>query len=152
MGEPIKQCAGESLRTKDFRPFLESQVSGHHQAMMLIGPADDLEEQFGSRLGERNVSQFIDDQEMESLELFVHSLKSSFFSTFHELSDQLGGCVESNGSALGARRKRQGTDKMRFTGPGVPDEQHVFSLVEIFSPQKLPNQRFFCAAANLWSA
>ena len=36
---------------------------------MLIGPADDLKEQFGPGLGERNVSQFIDDQQMESLEL-----------------------------------------------------------------------------------
>ena len=122
MGKPIKQGAGEPLRTKDLRPFLERQVSGHHQAMMLIGPADNLEEQLGSRLGERNVSQFIDDQEMESLELFVHSLKPSFFSTFHELSDQVGGCVESDGSALGACRKRQGTGQVSFASSGVPDE------------------------------
>jgi len=31
---------------------------------------------------------------------------------------------------------------MRFTGSGVPDEQHVFSLIEILSSQKLSNQRF----------
>jgi hypothetical protein len=46
--------------------------------MMLIGPADDLEEQFGSGLGEGNISEFIDDQEMELLELFVQSLKPFF--------------------------------------------------------------------------
>ena len=101
MSEPVKQCAGEPLRTKDLRPFLERQVRGHHQAMILIGPADNLEEQLGSRLGERDVSQFIDDQEMESLELFVQSLKSFFLSTFHELSDQVGGCVEADISSLG---------------------------------------------------
>ena len=38
---------------------------------MLIGTADDLEEQFGSGLGEGHISEFIDDQEMESLELFI---------------------------------------------------------------------------------
>ena len=54
---------------------------------MLIGPANDLKEQFGSGLGEGNISQFIDDQEMESLELFVQSLKSFFLTAFHELSD-----------------------------------------------------------------
>ena len=31
---------------------------------------------------------------------------------------------------------------MRFTGSRVPDEQHVFSLIEILSSQKLSNQRF----------
>ena len=79
---------------------------------------------------------------MESLELFVESLKSSFFSTLHELSDQVGGCVEANISSLGTGRKRQGTDQVCFTRSRIPHEQHVFSLIEIFSPQKLPNQRY----------
>ena len=35
---------GESLGAKDLGPFLEGQVHGQHEAMMLIGPADDLEE------------------------------------------------------------------------------------------------------------
>ena len=87
MSEPVKQCAGEPLGAKDLGPFLERQVGGHHEAVMLIGPADDLEEQFGPGLGERNVSQFIDDQEMESLELFVQLLKPFFLTAFHELSD-----------------------------------------------------------------
>ena len=38
---------------------------------MLIGSADDLEEQFGPHLGEGNISKFIDDQKMKSLELFM---------------------------------------------------------------------------------
>jgi hypothetical protein len=68
--------------------------------MVFIGPTDDLKEQFGPGLGERNISQFIDDQQMESLELFVHSLKSFFLSTLHELSDQVSSGIEANGSAL----------------------------------------------------
>jgi hypothetical protein len=46
---------------------------------MLIGPVDDLEEQFGPRLGEGNISQRINHQQMESLKLFVQSLKPFFF-------------------------------------------------------------------------
>ena len=69
MGEPVKQCAGEPLGTEDFGPFLESQVSGHHKAMMLIGPADNLKKQFGSGLGEGNIFESIDRKVMEYLEL-----------------------------------------------------------------------------------
>ena len=69
MSESVKQCAGEPLGAKDLRLFLEGQIGGHHEAVVFIGPADDLKEQFGPGLGERNVSQFIDDQQMESLEL-----------------------------------------------------------------------------------
>jgi hypothetical protein len=62
VGEPVQQGAGKALGAKDFRPFLESKVGRKHEAMMLIGPADDLEEQFGPRLGEGNISQFINNQ------------------------------------------------------------------------------------------
>jgi hypothetical protein len=62
MSEPVKQGTGESLGAKDLGPFLEGQVGGKHETMMLIGPADDFKEQFGSGFGERNVSQFIDHQ------------------------------------------------------------------------------------------
>ena len=101
MSEPVKQGAGEPLGAKDLGPFLEGQVGGHHEAVMLIGPPYDLKEQFGPSLGEGNVSQFIDDQEMKSLELFVHSLKSFFLTAFHELGDKVCSCVEANVSALG---------------------------------------------------
>ena len=73
MSEPVKQRTGESLGVKDFGPFLEGQVRGQLEAVMFIGPADDLEEQFGSCLGEGNVSKFINHQEMESLESRVRN-------------------------------------------------------------------------------
>jgi hypothetical protein len=57
VSEPVQQGAGKSLGAKDFRPFLEGQVCGQHEAVMLIGPADGLEEQFGSCLGEGNIFQ-----------------------------------------------------------------------------------------------
>ena len=59
MGEPVKQCAREPLGAKDLGPFLKGQVSGHHEAVMLINPANELEEQFSPGLGEEDISQFI---------------------------------------------------------------------------------------------
>ena len=73
---------------------------------MLIGPADDLEKQFGSGFGKGNISQFIDDQQVESLELFMESLKSFFLAAFHQLSDKIRSRMEANFSALGAVHQR----------------------------------------------
>ena len=101
MSEPVKQCPGEPLGAKDLGPFLERQVGGHHEAVMLIGPADDFKKQFGPGFREGNVSQFIDDQKVESLELFVQPLKSFLLTAFHELGNEVCGCVEANGSTLG---------------------------------------------------
>ena len=47
MSEPIQQGTGEALGAEDLRPFLEDQVYGQYEAVMLIGSADDLEKQFG---------------------------------------------------------------------------------------------------------
>ena len=102
VSEPIKQCTGEPFGTEDLSPFLKGQVCGYHETMMLIGPTDDFKEQFSSGLGERDISQFIDDQQMESLELFMHSLKSFLLPALHKLSDQVGSGIEANGPTLGA--------------------------------------------------
>ncbi len=122
MSEPVQKGVGESLGAKDLGPFLEGQVRGQHEAVMFIGPADDLEEQFGARPGEGNISQFINHQQMEPLELFVQALKPLFFPALHELSDKVRGGVEANVSTLGTSGKRQGANQMRFAGPRVPDE------------------------------
>jgi hypothetical protein len=42
--EPIKERPGEPIEAEDFHPFLKGQVRGQYEAVMLIGPADDLEE------------------------------------------------------------------------------------------------------------
>jgi len=68
---------------------------------MFIGLAYDVEKQFGSSLREGDVSQFIDDQQIESLELFLETLQFSLLAALHELSDKIGGCVEVHFSALG---------------------------------------------------
>ena len=69
---------------------------------MFIGLAYDLEKQFGSSLREGNIAQFINDQQIESLEMFLESLQFSLLSALHELSDKIGGCVQAHFSALGA--------------------------------------------------
>ena len=122
MSKPVQKGAGESFGAKDLRPFLKGQVRSQHEAVMLIGPADDLEEQLGSGLGEGNISQFIDHQEMESLELFVQALQPFFFPALHELGDQVRGRIEADVSALGASGKRQSADQMRFAGSRVSDQ------------------------------
>jgi len=138
VSDPVQKGSGESLGAKDLRPFFEGQVCGQHEAMMLIGLADDLEEQFGSCLGEGNISEFINHQEMESLELFMQSLKPFFFPALHELSHKVRGRMEANVSALGTSGEGQSADQMRFAGSRVSDQQDVFSFVQIFASQKLP--------------
>ena len=108
---------------------------------MLIGPADNLKKQFRTGFREGNISQFIQDQQMDPLELFEQPLKPLFFPALHQLSDQIGRRIKANASALGTSGKRQGTDQMGFARSRVSDQQNVFLLVEILPSQNFPNQR-----------
>ncbi len=144
MSEPVKERTGKPFRAKDFGPILEGQICGDHEAVIFIGPADDLEEKLRPRLGEGHISEFINHQQMKFLELFVQSLKPFFLPALHELSHKVGGGMEANVSALGASGKRQGADQMGFAGSRVPDEEHVLFFVQILPSQKLPDQRFIC--------
>ena len=82
MCEPIQEGAGESLRAKHLGPLLEGEVGGEHEAVLLVCPADHLEEEFGAGLGERHIAQLIKEQEMKALQLFVEALESSFLPAF----------------------------------------------------------------------
>jgi hypothetical protein len=55
---PAKHAALSKMPVKVRCIF--SATSPNHEAMMLIGPADDLEEQVSPRLEEGNISQFIE--------------------------------------------------------------------------------------------
>jgi len=74
MGEAIQECPGESFCAEDLGPFLKGQIWGDHEAMVLVSPADHLEEQFCPGFRERNIPQFIQDEQMKPLQLFLQAL------------------------------------------------------------------------------
>ena len=82
MCEPIQEGAGETFGAKDLGPLLEGEVGGEHEALLLVGSTDDLEEEFGAGLGERHIAQLIEEQEMKALQLFVEALEPSFLPAF----------------------------------------------------------------------
>jgi len=73
MREPIEQCAGESFRAEDRGPLIEWQIAGDQCGAALIALTEHLEEQFRTNGGERNVAQFVDDQQFDRVEVFLQS-------------------------------------------------------------------------------
>ena len=80
--EPIQEGSCESLRAKHLGPLLEREVRGKHEAVLLVCPADHLEEELGAGLGERHIAELIEEQEMKALQLFVEALEPSFLPAF----------------------------------------------------------------------
>ena len=66
MGETVEQCSGHLGIAKDRGPFAEAEVGGDDDAGALIELAQQMEEQRPARGAERQVSQLIEDHEIEA--------------------------------------------------------------------------------------
>ncbi len=63
MQQPVDERSGHDLVTQDLAPLLEAFVGGQHSGCTLIAPVDELEEEHGSGLVDRQVADLVDDQE-----------------------------------------------------------------------------------------
>src|ERR1700739_3434495 len=88
MGEPVEQGASEPFRAEDGRPFIERQIAGNHRCTTFIALAEYLEEQFGADGCEWHIAQFIDDQQLDGVEVLLQRAQPAFVARFHELMDE----------------------------------------------------------------
>ena len=65
VGDAVEQGAGEALAGEQRCPFLEGQVGGDDRGAVLVAPAEDVEQQLAAGLRQRDVSEFVDDQETD---------------------------------------------------------------------------------------
>ena len=64
MGEPVEQGGGHLGVAEDGRPFAEGEVGGDDDRGALVEPAQEVEEELAAGLGERQVSELIEDDEV----------------------------------------------------------------------------------------
>ena len=73
--EPVQQRSGQAFAAQHFRPLREGQIGGRQQAGAFIRPAHHLEEQPGPGLGERDIAQLVEQQQVQPLQWLVQPLQ-----------------------------------------------------------------------------
>ena len=63
--QPIQQRSGETFRAEHRGPFVKREVGGDERAATLVALAQHLKQQFATNGGERDITQFIDDQQFD---------------------------------------------------------------------------------------
>jgi hypothetical protein len=66
MGEPIEQCSGHLGITEDAGRFGEGQVGRDDDRGALVEPADQMEQQLTTGLGERQIAELVEDEEVDT--------------------------------------------------------------------------------------
>jgi hypothetical protein len=86
MGNSIQQGACKTFGAKYFVPFLKREIGSYHKALMFVYSADYLKQEFCAGFGKWDVSQFVKDQKVQPLQLFLQSLKTFFIAALQKLS------------------------------------------------------------------
>ena len=69
VGEPVEQRRGHLGVAEDAGPFAEGQVGGDDHRGALVELADQVEQQLAAGLGERQIAEFVEDDEVQAREL-----------------------------------------------------------------------------------
>ena len=88
MSQPIQERPRQPFTAHHFRPFFKGQIGGDDQAGAFIRPADHVEEQFRPGLGERDIAELVQNQNVEPFELFVQPLQGARLALFEQLGHQ----------------------------------------------------------------
>ena len=114
MGDPVEERCCHLSITKDRDPFAELEIGGNDYTGLLIKLADQVKEERPTGFGERNITQFINDDTVCLTEL-ADKFTSITFSLFLNQSVNEIYCVmETNFLALCDEGCSQGNGNMSF--------------------------------------
>jgi hypothetical protein len=131
VGEPIEQGLAEPGVGEDLRPLGEGQVGGYDDGGLFGSLCDHLEEQLGGDFGQRDIAEFIDDDQLHAGLAGQHAPQTLLPLRFDELVDQRSGCGKAHSSALTTGGDRQAGGEMTLAGAGVADQQDRLGAFEI---------------------
>src|SRR5271155_2796899 len=69
MGEAIEERRGHLGIAEHARPFAEGEIGGDKDRGALVEPADEVEEKLAAGLGEGEIAEFVEDDEVEAGEI-----------------------------------------------------------------------------------
>ena len=69
VSEAIEQCGGHLGVAEDIRPFAEGEIGGVDYRGAFVEPADEMEQELAAGLGEGQVAELVEDDEVHAGEV-----------------------------------------------------------------------------------
>ena len=128
--EAVEECGGQrAVVIEDLRPLFEHAIGGDDDGAALIALADDLEQQVCAGLVDRQIAQFVQDEERR-LEIAVErGLKACGVLGGGQGVDHIHGGGEQDRVALLAGRITQGRGQMGLAQPDAAEEDDIAELL-----------------------
>src|SRR5882757_4552041 len=100
VGQSVEQRTGQPLGPEHAGPLVERQIAGDDGGAALVALAEDLEQQLAAGRRQRDIAEFIDDQQLVTSQLALQAQQALLVSGLDQLMDQSGGRDEADRRAL----------------------------------------------------
>ena len=118
VSETIEQCGGHLGVAEDARPFAEGEIGGDDDRGAFVEPADEMEQELAAGLGEGQIAEFIEDDEVHAGEVIGEPALPAVAGLGLEPIDEIDNIVEPAASAGADAASRDGDGEMRLAGAG----------------------------------
>ncbi len=115
---------------EDLSPLAEGLVGGDHQGAALVACADEFEENRGFGLILGDVSEVVEDQQVEFVELGDGGLEGEFATCDLELLDEVGGAGEQHAPAILDEGEADGCGEMGLSPAGRAEGEEIGAGLE----------------------
>ena len=121
MGQPIKHDGRHFGVAEHLWPIGEGEIGGDPAASVFIELADEMEEQLAAGLAERQIAEFVDDDEIVTQQLFAQPATTTSGLFLFQLVDEADQIEEAPPGANANDRRGHGDAQMGFAGARAAD-------------------------------
>src|SRR5208283_4170324 len=140
MGEAIEQRRGHLGVAEHARPFAEGEIGGDEDRGALVEPADEVEEELTAGLGERQVAELVEDDEVHAGEIIGDAALPARTRLGLELVDEIDGGEEAPAPSGADAASRDGDHRVRLAGSGSADKHGVALLSDEAAAGEIANE------------
>src|SRR5258705_589675 len=128
MGQAVEKRGGHLCIAEHARPFAEREVGGDDDCRALIEPADEVEQKLAAGLSEREVAEFVEDDEVHPGQMLGNTALPSVAGLDLQAVDEVDHVVEAPASAGSNAASGNGDGQMGLAGAGAADQNSIALL------------------------
>ena len=118
VSETIEQRRGHLGVAEDAWPFAEGEIGGDDDRGAFVKPADEMEEELSTRLGEGEIAEFVENDEVHAGEVIGEPSLPAIAGLGFEPVDEIDDIVEPAASAGADAASRDGYGEVRLASSG----------------------------------
>lgn len=130
MRQSVEQCRGHLGIAEDGRPFPEGEIGGDDDRGAFVEPADEVEQELAAGLGEGQIYELVEDQEVETGEVIGEPSLAAVAGFGLQPVDEIDDVVEAAAAAGTDAAAGDGDCQMGLAGAGAADQDDVALLLE----------------------